>query len=431
MLFDSTDFLLLWESGHWGRLHVLSFTGAGVGMSVACAGAAAIVGALVAGLVIQFRRQSGSSGTLPSDPAQQSVELLQLAVEASPSGMLAVDERGVIVLENAEAARIFGYGRKELIGTVVEVLVPLELAQGHAELRHRYSAHPAARAMGAHRNLLGRRKDGSTLPLEIGLSPLTIRRERLVLCAIVDRTLVAESERKLEQKTAELERINAELDEFAAAASHDLKAPLRAIQNAATWLEEDLPPSAWTLEATESMRLLKRRAARMETLLDALLQYARAGRTDLVSEEFPTRQVVDDIVLLLGEPARLSVRAAPDLPVLFTPRVPFERVLYNLISNAVKHASGKPGLVVSVNARAEGDGYIFEVTDDGPGIPPEYFERIFEVFTTLRPRDEVEGAGMGLALVKKLVEYHGGRVTVTSALGRGSTFSFYWPKAFP
>lgn len=354
-------------------------------------------------------------------------ELLQLAVDASPSGMLAVDGQGHIVLENAEAARLFGYERGELLGRSVDVLIPEEFAATHPKLRDAYVAHPVARKMGATQALSGRRKDGSSFPLEVGLNPIATPRGRIVLCAIVDRSLAVASERALKRKTEELQQINEELDGFASAASHDLKAPLRAIQNAATWLEEDLPAEAWNDDSRENIRLLKGRAARMETLLNALLEYARAARTDLVPEWFSAQIVVDDVILLLGSRARLAVHVTSALPKLFTPRVPFEQVLFNLISNAIKHSQDQPDLRVEVSARGEGDGYIFDVKDNGPGISAEYFERIFEVFTTLRPRDEVEGAGMGLALVKKLVEYYGGRVTITSTLGGGSTFSFFWP----
>lgn len=491
LLLDSSDFLPLRECGHWSRTHLtvhlvadvaLCVAGLvalalvvivrrggrpnraaswGVGWSAPLMGLISLLGVIqlmeaivffhpayrvlgllklsaavltwlfVAGLALRVGRHARSADAEKGAAFHDADGLLQMAVDAAPCGMLAVNEQGLIVLKNAETARIFGYEPKELLGKSVELLVPEGMADKHAQLRSGYAAHPVARRMGKRQTLPGRRKDGSTLPLEIGLNPMTIAGQRIVLCAIVDRTSAVENARALEQKTAELERINAELDGFAAAASHDLKAPLRAILNTATWLEEDLPPSAWNDETRQYMRLLKSRAARMESLLDALLQYARAGRTDLVPEQFSVRAVIEDIVLLLGEQAERAVVAQGELPVLHTPRVPFERVLYNLISNAVKHARGKPNCVVQVGARAEGDGYIFEVTDDGPGIPPEYFESIFEVFTTLRPRDEVEGVGMGLALVKKVVESHGGRVTVTSTPGVRTTFSFYWPKTFP
>ncbi len=367
------------------------------------------------------------------DASKEAEELLQLSVDASPSGMLAVDHEGKIVLENAEAARLFGYGRGELLGRSVDTLIPDRFAAAHPGLRKTYTANPTARKMGGTQALAGKRKDGTTFPLEVGLNPIHAPKGQVILCAIVDRSLAVAHELALKMKTEQLERTNEELDGFASAASHDLKAPLRAIQNAATWLEEDLPPEAWDEESKENLRLLKSRAARMDTLLSALLQYARAGRTDLVPERFSAQASVDDIILLLGGDAQAIVQVEGTLPELFTPKVPFEQVLFNLISNALKHGRDCPGLQVVVSAAddKEAERYLFEVTDNGPGISEEFYERVFEVFRTLRPRDEVEGAGMGLALVKKIVEHQGGQVTLKSELGRGSVFSFSWPRRFP
>lgn len=362
--------------------------------------------------------------------SKEAEDLLQLTVDASPSGMLAVDDSGRIVLENAEAARLFGYSRGELLGQSAELLIPEEFASSLPHLREGFMKNPVARKMGGTEALSGKRKDGSTFPLEVGLNPIHSPRGRIVLCAIVDRSLAVAHEQALKKKTEELQRINEELEGFASAASHDLKAPLRAIQNAALWLEEDLTEEVLDHESKEHLRLLKSRAARMETLLNALLEYARAGRMDLDPERFSAKAIVTDIIFLLGDRARKVVVAEGEFPELFAQRVPFQQVLFNLIWNAVKHGGDTPELRVVVSARAEGAFQVFDVSDNGPGIASEFFDRIFEVFRTLRPRDQVEGAGMGLALVKKLVEYHGGRVTLKSEVGRGSTFSFSWPKTY-
>ncbi len=365
------------------------------------------------------------------DASKAAEELLQLSVDASPSGMLAVDHEGNIVLENAEAARLFGYERGELLGRSVDILIPEQFAETHPGLRRLYTENPTTRKMGGTQALSGKRKDGSTFPLEVGLNPIQTPRGKVILCAIVDRSLAVAHEQALKTKTEELEQTNEELEGFASAASHDLKAPLRAIQNAATWLEEDLPVEALDQDSRENLRLLKSRAARMDTLLNALLEYARAGRVHLASEQFSSSATVADIVFLLGDRARAVVSVQGELPILYTPKVPFEQVLFNLISNALKHGQDIEDLRVTVSAEEREGEYFFSVADNGPGIAQEFFERVFEVFRTLRPRDEVEGAGMGLALVKKIVEHHGGRVTLESQLGEGSVFRFSWPRRFP
>ena len=239
---------------------------------------------------------------------------------------------------------------------------------------------------------------------------------------------LASAARRAQEERQVLQQINEDLEEFAAAASHDLRAPLRAIRNAVSWLAEDLSHLTLSDELNENLRLLKSRAARMETLLNALLEYARAGRVAFAPELFLTKDIVDDVVFLLGDRAQSVVVVAGDLPEMFAPRVPLQQVLFNLIWNAMKHGGDDPALRVVVSAREEGSFQIFDVSDNGPGILPEFFERIFEIFRTLRSRDEVEGAGMGLALVKKLVERHGGQITVQSDIGKGTTFSFSWPK---
>lgn len=354
-------------------------------------------------------------------------ELVQLAVDATPTGMLAVDKSGVVVLANAEVSRLFGHERTEILGKPVESLLPLASREAHPALRDEYFVAPLARKMGNRGRLHGVRKDGSVFPLEVGLNPIQTDKGLWVLAAIVDRTEAVRKEEMLRAKSEQLERTNEELEGFASAASHDLKAPLRAIQNAVHWLEEDLPEESISEDAQQSLLLLKNRASRMELLLDALLEYARAGQTELASESFSAEAAVDEVVFLLGPRAQSCVKLSGELPVLGTPRAPFEQVMSNLISNAIKHGSERNDLTVQISARAEGEFFCFEVADNGPGIEPRFHAKIFEVFQTLRSRDEVEGAGMGLALVKKLVERFGGKISVANRIGGGAVFSFTWP----
>lgn len=246
----------------------------------------------------------------------------------------------------------------------------------------------------------------------------------------LQKTVEATLERRVAERTAELHRSNQELDQFAYVASHDLKAPLRGIANLATWIEEDvgaaLPP-----ESRRHLALLRGRVQRMERLLDDLLAYSRIGRVEAAPERLDPAEVVHDVVELLAPPEGFTVRVRGPMPVLVTPRAPFEGVLRNLIHNAIKHHHRERGTVV-VSARETGDGFVqFTVADDGPGIAPAYHERIFRLFQTLRPRDEVEGSGMGLAYVKKAVETMGGTVRVESEPGRGAAFRFTWPVAPP
>lgn len=235
----------------------------------------------------------------------------------------------------------------------------------------------------------------------------------------VDVTDEVLSRRALEARTQEL-------DAFAYAASHDLRAPLRGIANLAQWIEEDL--SATTelkADTREMLALMRSRMHRMEALIEGILQYSRAGRVDVKIEQVDTRKLVQEVIDLLS-PAGGAFELGP-LPRFATTLLPLQQVFMNLIGNALKYAN-RPDPVVRIEARDLGSFYEFSVSDNGPGIPHEYQDKIWGIFQTLEARDHVEGTGIGLSLVKKLVEANGGRVSVESTPGEGATFLFLWPK---
>ena len=223
-----------------------------------------------------------------------------------------------------------------------------------------------------------------------------------------------------------LRRTNAELDAFAYAASHDLRAPLRGIANLAQWIEEDLSSTAeLKTDTREMLALMRSRMHRMEALIEGILQYSRAGRLDMKVETVDTRKLVQEVIDLLS-PAGAAFEVGA-LPTFATTVLPLQQVFMNLIGNALKYAD-RPDPVVRIQAHETGSFYEFTVADNGPGIPPEYQDKIWGIFQTLEARDRVEGTGIGLSLVKKLVETNGGRAWVESAPGDGATFRFLWPK---
>lgn len=232
---------------------------------------------------------------------------------------------------------------------------------------------------------------------------------------------------ELAQLALALERSNRELDAFAYAASHDLRAPLRGIANLAQWIEEDLQDRIGD-ETREMLALMRTRMHRMEGLIEGLLQYSRAGRVHQAPERVDTRRLVRDVVDLLAPGEGVEVEIAAGLPTLTTEKLPLQQVLLNLIGNALKHAR-RGDARVAVSARRTGAFWEFAVADNGPGIEPQYHERIWGIFQTLDARDRVEGTGIGLALVKKLVDAQGGRAWVESAPGAGATFKFLWRAA--
>ncbi len=232
-------------------------------------------------------------------------------------------------------------------------------------------------------------------------------------------------ERRVEDRTTELERSNRELDQFAYVASHDLKAPLRGIAQLATWISEDVGDQL-PARTHEHLQKLHGRVRRMSMLLDDLLAYSRVDRQQHTSEQLALVPFIQDIVETLAPPPDFVVNVVSELASLQAERVPLEIALRNLIGNAIKHHERTDG-VIEVRIQPLGEQLQFAVQDDGPGIGPQFHERIFELFQTLQPRDRVEGSGMGLAIVKKLIESRGGQITVESTPGRGAIFSFTWP----
>lgn len=241
---------------------------------------------------------------------------------------------------------------------------------------------------------------------------------------------VTEQERahlQLERYLSELERSNRELDEFAYVASHDLKAPLRDIHSLAGWVVEDVGADLPT-ESARHLEQLRDRVNRMERLLDDLLEYSRAGRFKSAPEPFQLRRAIDDAAAVAGIPPGFALEVDGAEMELSAPRAPLEQTLRNLLGNAVKHHTRDDGRI-RILASEHGDRVSLSVEDDGPGIPPEFHDRVFRMFQTLRPRDEVEGSGMGLAVVKKLVEAHGGTVRLSSPPGGGTRVQFTWPRS--
>lgn len=222
----------------------------------------------------------------------------------------------------------------------------------------------------------------------------------------------------------ELKKANDDLGHFTSIASHDLKSPLNAIRRLLQWIEEDCAPLL-PEEHLENMHLVVSRADRMEALLDDLLTYARIGKEDVTSTDVNLLELYADIAQLLDVPDSVTVTVAD--ATLSVPAVPFKTTLLNLIGNAIKHNDKEHGRV-DVTVEESRHFYLIEVKDNGPGIDSRYFEQIFQLFQTLRPRDEVEGSGIGLSVVMKYVSNFGGSINVDSDGKTGSNFKLHWPK---
>jgi light-regulated signal transduction histidine kinase (bacteriophytochrome) len=239
---------------------------------------------------------------------------------------------------------------------------------------------------------------------------------------------LGQEKRDRERLIRDLERSNRDLDQFAYAASHDLKAPLRGITNLSTWVEEDLGDSL-NEASRKHLEQLRGRVARLESLIDGILSYSRAGQKRTAPERVDVRKLLRNIVDLLSPDNQAMVAIAPNMPSLMAEPVPLQQVFQNLIDNALKHGrTDQPR--VHIDVADSGSFWDFSVRDNGQGIAPEFHERIWGVFQTLESRDKTGGTGIGLATVRKIVESRGGTTWVESSPGQGATFHVAWPKKF-
>ncbi|OUR65717.1 histidine kinase [Methylophaga sp. 42_25_T18] len=228
---------------------------------------------------------------------------------------------------------------------------------------------------------------------------------------------------KLKIKADHLEKSNNDLEQFSYIASHDLKSPLNAIKQLSAWIEEDcaeiLPD-----ESKEHLNLVQKRTDRMMKLLSDLLSYSRLNHTSYEYKTINLAALVKDCFELLGNPEGFSYTATDvDLNI---PVVPFEIVLRNLLSNSIKHHDQHTG-DITVSYERQVDVHCIQVKDDGPGIPKHLQQRAMEMFQTLKPRDKVEGSGMGLSMVKRIIDYQEGTIEIESEGERGTTFIIHWP----
>jgi PAS domain S-box-containing protein len=229
----------------------------------------------------------------------------------------------------------------------------------------------------------------------------------------------------LTQAMALIAERNQELDQFTYTVAHDLKAPLRAISNLARWVEEDLngqiPP-----ENLRQLEQLQNRVGRMDNLIDGLLEYSRIDRFHDCPEKVVVAELIAEIIDSIAPSPCVSIRVSSDLPTIQTNRWRLRQVFCNLIQNAIKHHHRIDGQI-AIMGHALSHGYEFTITDDGPGIAPEQHDTIFQIFQTIGP--QTESTGIGLAIVKKIVEHEGGQITLSSAMGQGSTFRFTWSES--
>jgi len=353
-------------------------------------------------------------------------------LESAPDSIVIVNRSGRIELVNAQTEKLFGYSREEIVGQLVEMLIPSRFHSRHAGNREAYSQSPQPRPMGVGLDLCGLRKDGTEFPVEVSLSPLETSEGTLISSAIRDVSERRRNEEQIQRLNSELQRrlaqlgiVNEELESFSYSVSHDLRAPLRHIDGFARILKDEHAANL----SEEGKRYLERvlgAANHMGHLVDDLLNLARIGRKEMVREKVQLKDVVRRAIAEMAPETQgreIEWRIGP-LPEIECDPGLARQALSNLLSNAAKFTRTRNPAVIEIGSRQMNGRKAIYVRDNGVGFDPKYADKLFGVFQRLHRQDEFEGTGVGLATVRRIIRRHGGEVWAESKPGCGTTFTF-------
>jgi PAS domain S-box-containing protein len=349
-------------------------------------------------------------------------------LEAAPDAMVVVNQGGEIVLVNVQAEKQFGYRRDELVGQKVKNIIPEGFAERLIADATRSVADALGQQIGMGIELSGRCKDGSRFPIEIMLSPLESAEGILVTAAIRDISARKKSEQKLAFTNQVLEKSNLELKQFAYIASHDLQSPLRSISGFVQLIKSEYEDKL-DEQGQDWIRRTVQSIGQMQTLIRDLLSYSGVDARSRPFVRIPFLEIVKDALTLLDSSIGDSGGQVTwgELPQIMGDRSQLVQLMQNLIGNGLTYHSDQPPHI-HVSAKRSGEEWIFSVRDNGIGIPPKYDEQIFEIFKRLHDQKDYPGTGIGLAVCRRVVSRHGGRIWVESEPGHGSTFHFTIPE---
>ncbi|MFK7949742.1 MAG: PAS domain S-box protein [Saprospiraceae bacterium] len=341
-------------------------------------------------------------------------------VQNLSEGVIMTDLEDRVTFVNQQMCDLTGYTESEIIGQkAYELLLPKEEWQSSERRLEE-------REDGVSENYikLHLRKDGSTWWGSINASPLVDENETVIgtLAAVMNITAQFEVEQEREALVQELAEKNKDLDDFAYIVSHDLKAPLRAIKTLSEWIYEDYAEILGD-DGQHQMKLLQNRVTRMHQFIESLLEFSRLGHTSIPKETFDLNESILQIIDSFQPLEDFEIKITTNLPTIVGEKVRIEQVFQNLISNGMKY-NDKPKGLIEISHQETKDYYTFKVADNGKGIDKKYFEKIFQIFQTLEARDSYESTGIGLTIVKKIVESHDGKVTLESEVGKGTIFIF-------
>ncbi len=358
--------------------------------------------------------------------------LFRSLVESAPDGIVIVDQLGRIVVVNKQTEVLFGYPPEEMIGQPVEMLVPERFREGHAGHRRDYADAPRVRPMGEGQELYGRRKDGSEFPVSISLSPIQTASELLVFGDIRDITAQRRAERRIRElnehlarRNTELDVANQELEAFSYSVSHDLRAPLRAIDGFSRILIDE-HGSQLDGQGRDRLERVRRAAQQMGLLIDDLLKLARVSRAELQFGNVDLSTLAGELIdaLQKHEPGRhVACIVAPGMTAWGDAKL-LTIAVENLLANAWKFTGQRVEARIEFGMQLQDGVTVYSVKDNGAGFDMVYADKLFGAFQRLHDAREFPGTGIGLATVQRIIHKHGGRIWADAAIDRGATFHF-------
>lgn len=353
---------------------------------------------------------------------------IHLIFNASPNALVMVSETGEIELANNALCKLFGYDTDELIGQNIDLLVPGRFRQQHHQYRKNFNKKPIKKAMKEQTELYGLKKNKQEVPIEVALNPIKLENNQKIIAAITDITIRKKHLQEVLAFTEKLKKSNEELEQFAYVASHDLQEPLRMVSSYTQLLAKRYQDKLDD-DANEFIHYAVDGAKRMQKLIQDLLKFSRLGNQSIEYTTVDTDQLVNDVIenmFVTVDESKTNITKNV-LPVISGNPIQLFQLFQNLIGNSIKYRHPDRINHVHILAESLGNRWQFCIQDNGIGIEPQYFEKIFQIFQRLHNKDEYSGTGIGLALCKRIIHNHHGKIWVESEYGKGTCFYFTLP----